>query len=226
MKFKAGSAVLDIKSLSDAGDISGYASVFGNKDAGGDIVMPGAFAETMVENRRTGFRPKMLWHHDMREPIGRWSEFSEDGKGLFVTGRLNLEVQRGREAHALLKAGDIDGLSIGYATIDEEFDQSRGANLLKKVRLYEVSVVSMAMNQRASVTDVKSSGEDLRAVFARGGTPSLKSIEAYLRDGGFPDSLATAFVSLGKQAFRRSDSGVEAANVSRFLAALRGEVTT
>lgn len=221
MNTKFSRPVLEIKSLADDGTIAGYASVFGNKDSYGDIVMKGAFVKSLALHKEYGTRPKMFWQHDMAEPIGSWINAQEDQYGLFVEGKINMNVRRGQEAHALLKNQDIDGLSIGYRIGDSEYDKKQDALLLKEVDLLEVSIVSIGANNLALVNRVKSC-DDLRAAFAAGRTPSLKTIEEYLREAGFPNALATSFVSLGKAAFRQSDSGENQPDSKAFLQALLG----
>jgi len=220
MKLKSTSPVLDIKAIGDDGLFSGYGSVFGNKDSYGDIVMPGAFAKSLSAHRKAKSRPAMFWMHDMKEPIGSWSKMEEDDKGLYVEGSLNMDVQRAREVYSLLKRGDIAGLSIGYYEVKATDDETQAARLLKQLELVEVSVVSIGANPAALIDNVKSI-EEIRASFASGETPRLDLIEECLRDAGFPKALATAFVSAGKSAFRRSDSGAEASKAAKtFLAAL------
>ena len=99
--------------------------------------------------------PKMFWQHNPREVIGRWLGAKEDDTGLLMNGKLNMEVQRGREAHALLKAGDIDGLSIGYSIRKYESDEETGIWYLKELDLHEVSIVSIGANESATVSSVK-----------------------------------------------------------------------
>lgn len=201
MKTKISAPILDIKEISEDGVFSGYGSIFGNRDNGGDIVVAGAFAKSLAEHNQKGSRVKMFWQHDPHQPIGKWTDIAEDGKGLFVEGKLNMGVQRGREAYALLKEGDIDGLSIGYSIIDGEYDKERDAYLLKQVQLWEVSVVSMAMNERARVDAVKSDAfEKLEALarHLRDGEPlPVKEFEDILREAGIPKSMATQIASVG-----------------------------
>ena len=214
--------VLRIKAIGEDGAIEGYGAVFGNRDRAGDIIQPGAFAKSLEEFRASGRRIPMLWQHDTHAVIGSWSEFSEDATGLFLKGRLNLDVPRAKEARALLQAEDIDGLSIGYISEEDRYDKERNALLLIKVRVFEVSVVTIAANDLARTTAVKSARDTLRDTFGRGETPALKHIEEHLRDGGFPDALARRFVSLGKGAFRPSDSGESETEFAQaFLEALR-----
>jgi len=130
------------------GTIAGYGAVFGNIDSGGDRILKGAFARTL--QART---PKMVWQHDMGDPIGRWTEVGEDDRGLYVEGELTLGATKGRDAYELLKAGALDGLSIGYVT--KQFDMDGEVRDLKEIDLFEVSPVTIAMNELASITHVK-----------------------------------------------------------------------
>lgn len=138
---------LDVK---DGAEIVGYASLFGAKDNGGDIVKKGAYVESLKRHKMAGRKVKMLWQHDPHQPIGVWDEILEDGKGLRVKGRLLTEVQAGREAAALLEAGAIDGLSIGYRTLRSE-KSNNGGRLLHEIELWEVSLVTFPMLNEARV---------------------------------------------------------------------------
>jgi uncharacterized protein len=187
-QLKALPAVMDIKSLEDSGDLSGYASVFNLVDSHSDVTVPGCFSQSLADHRRKGTRPKLFWSHDMYSPIGSWTELHEDGKGLYVKGRLNMNIQKGREAYELLKAGDIDGLSIGYFPEDWAPDEKRPhINRLKKVKLVEVSVVAIGSNSAALVDNVKSVLFDdddflaLREKLAVGELPSVRELERGLK---------------------------------------------
>ena len=143
---------LEIKATTDAGVIEGYGSTFGGEpDSVGDIIMPGAYKESLAEHSRRGTTPKMFWQHDPHRPIGKWLDAKEDDHGLLMRGRLNMNVQQGREAYELLKAGDIDGLSIGYRTVTAEKD-AKGQRLLREVELWEVSLVTFPMLPEARVS--------------------------------------------------------------------------
>lgn len=136
--------------LVEGARVSGHASVFGVADRGGDVVLPGAYAASLRRMAAEGRRVKMLWQHDPAEPIGVWDEVAEDGRGLRVAGRLLTELARGREAAALLAAGAIDGLSIGYRTLRAERD-GKGRRLLAEIDLWEVSLVTFPMLPEARV---------------------------------------------------------------------------
>lgn len=148
---------LEVKELTDEGVIEGYASVFGNVDRGGDKVVPGAFVEGLKRARETGRAIKMLWQHNQDEPIGVWDDLAEDAKGLWGKGRLVMDVARAREAHALMKAKALGGLSIGYVTLKSSPDGN--VRMLEKVDLFEVSPVTFPMNDRAKLTAVKADGD-------------------------------------------------------------------
>ncbi|WP_415184454.1 HK97 family phage prohead protease [Phaeovulum sp.] len=136
--------------VADGAVISGYASLFGLADQGGDIVQKGAYARSLKRLADKGGSVKMLWQHDPAQPIGVWDEIREDERGLFVKGRLLLDVVRAREAAALIGAGAIDGLSIGYRTIAAEKD-AKGQRLLAELELWEVSLVTFPMLRQARV---------------------------------------------------------------------------
>lgn len=130
--------------------VAGYASLFGVRDQGGDVVAKGAYAASLTRLGARGGRVKMLWQHDPGQPIGVWDEVREDATGLWVKGRILTEVEKGREVAALLAAGAIDGLSIGYRTVKAERD-GKGQRLLQELELWEVSLVTFPMLPQARV---------------------------------------------------------------------------
>lgn len=136
--------------VTDGRVIEGYASLFGKRDQGGDVVQKGAYAISLKALAGAGRRVKMLWQHDPQQPIGVWDEVREDSVGLYVKGRILTDVDKGREAAALLAAGAIDGLSIGYRTLRAEKD-GKGQRLLSELELWEVSLVTFPMLPEARV---------------------------------------------------------------------------
>ena len=134
--------------------IEGYASLFGQTDQGGDIVAKGAYARSLSRNGGV----KMLWQHDPAEPMGVWDLVSEDSKGLRVRGRLLTETRRGREALALLRAGAMDGLSIGYRAIRSARGEG-GGRVLTEIDLWEVSLVTFPMLPEARAAACSPAGE-------------------------------------------------------------------
>ncbi|MBM3617643.1 MAG: HK97 family phage prohead protease [Alphaproteobacteria bacterium] len=143
---------LELKHIDDKGNFAGYASVFGVVDNQNDMMLEGAFAATLLDGKHN---VKLLWQHNMDEPIGVFTLLREDARGLYVEGRLLLEVQRAKEAHALLKAGAIAGLSIGYVPVRYRIDPLTGVRLLEEVALYEISLVTFPANAEANVHAVK-----------------------------------------------------------------------
>lgn len=165
---KSGTAVREYKAVrfnvesvdEDSGEFSGYASVFGNVDDGGDIVEKGAFSRTIKEDFD---RIKILsQHNDCELPIGKPLELREDDKGLFIRGKIS-DTQKGRDIQILLKDGVLNELSIGYDAVTFDFDSEKGIRHLKEVRLWEVSIVTWAMNDQAKIDEVKSLAEALKS---------------------------------------------------------------
>jgi HK97 family phage prohead protease len=139
---------------SELGEFTGVASVFGEVDLMGDTVAPGAFAKSLAAHRRKGRAPLMLWSHQLDQPIGRWTEVRETAQGLVVKGRLLLDLARAREVYAMLKEKVVDGLSIGFRTVDSV--RTRTGRLLKEIDLAEISLVTLPALASARVTSVKS----------------------------------------------------------------------
>jgi len=192
-KNRRTAAPLEIRALSETGMFEGYGSVFGVEDSYGEIVERGAFKASLTEHRAQGTMPAMLWQHDPWEPIGVYTNMVEDEKGLKVEGKLELETQRGREAHALLKSGALTGLSIGFMPKVTRRDEDTGEVYLEQVDLWEVSLVTFPANGDARVSGAKSLG-DIREM------SSFKEIEAYLGEqGGFSRDAATALVGAVKR---------------------------
>lgn len=136
--------------ITDGTEIEGYASLFGKADQGRDVVEVGAYTASLARLKAKGGRVKMLWQHDPAQPIGVWDEVREDAKGLWVKGRILTDVARGREAIALIGAGAIDGLSIGYRTVKARKDDT-GVRRLSELELWEVSLVTFPMLPDARV---------------------------------------------------------------------------
>lgn len=134
------------------GRFSGYASVFGRLDGGGDIVMPGAFRDTLKS--RGADRVRLLFQHDPKEPIGLWDEIVEDGFGLKVSGRLLDGVPRASSLKALIAQRAIDGLSIGFRAVRATREGRTGTRRLWAVDLWEISIVTFPMMEAARIGSV------------------------------------------------------------------------
>ena len=140
---------------SGSGVFVGYASLFGERDQSGDVVMPGAFAGSL--KKRSPRDVRMLFQHDAAEPIGTWIDMRETVKGLHVTGRLNRNVQRAREVFSLLETRGLDGLSIGFRTLKARRDKASASRLLTEIDLWEISLVTFPMLPGARVSFVSTS---------------------------------------------------------------------
>lgn len=150
-KYGAPLQIQEVKATGDSWEVAGYASTFGNTDLGGDVVLKGAFDETLKSGRKVRF----LYGHDPKQVLGVPIDLRADAKGLY--GRFKISrTPLGETVHTLLKDGALDSFSIGYVPTDIEFDGEGEVRKLKSVELLETSVVSMPMNERALVTAVKS----------------------------------------------------------------------
>lgn len=192
MKLKHRQVPFHFKAVKDDGSFEGYASIFGNTDAYRDVVIPGAFADSLVNWQQQDAMPPVLWQHQSYSPIGATTAIAEDGKGLVVAGQLLIkDVQQAREAFALAKAKVVRGLSIGYDPVEEEYDGKTNVNRLIKVDLWEYSFATFPANTEATITAVKS-------LLAAGELPSLPEFEDSLREAlGYSRSQAKAIASHG-----------------------------
>jgi len=175
----------------------GYASTFGNVDRGGDRVIAGAFAESLRDIKAAGELLPVIWQHDTRSPLGVYVEMYEDAKGLFMHGKM----PRGDTFVAgrvipQMKVGSVRKMSIGYSTVEESWDGD--IRDLKKLLLWETSLVTIPMNNEANITGMKSIDE-LKDVDER-------TMEAMFRSGvPFSQAAAKMLVSAVKLKFHRDD---------------------
>lgn len=208
-KFKDG---IEVKE----GLISGYASHFGKVDDGGDRVIAGAYTKSLKRTKDEGRKIKMLWQHDPSQPIGVWDEVKEDEKGLFVKGRIMQSVTRGAEAIALIEAGALDGLSIGYRTV-KATPGEKGVRELQELELWEVSTVTFPMQKEARIEELKD--------YEAGNFAGLKrSVEKHMSAMGcFSDDEAKAAAAACAEKVRglRDAPDLKAA-MADFLGEIRG----
>lgn len=158
-------------------EFEGYGSVFGNVDQGGDVIEPGAFGN--LGSRKV----RMLRDHDPAKVIGAWTSIEVDGRGLRLKGRF-AATPLGQETRELVRMGAMDGLSIGYRTQDAD-RRADGARALKRIDLWEVSVVTFPMNEAAQIDAVKAMAEGDAA-------PLKRVVERSLREAGFSRHEAKA----------------------------------
>jgi HK97 family phage prohead protease len=189
---------LELKVDQQTRRLSGYASVFGNVDATNDVVLPGAFVESLTRRM-----PKMLYQHDSDDLIGVWDTAREDANGLYVEGVL-AATPLGDEVYTLAKMGALDSMSIGYAPMEFEWND-KGVRLLKKVELWEVSLVTFPANEKATITGVKS----LDGIAFEKLHEHKDRIEAALRDAGASIAAAKYVASLVQPPAQRDVAGEE-----------------
>lgn len=151
-----------IEAKFDAGDdgaIEGKAWDFTTPDRIGDMIEPAAF-------RKAAFPLPMLFGHDQNDPVGIWTEAAEAKGGFMMKGRLLIEdLGRAREVRALVRAGAVKGLSIGFTT-KKAVSRTGGGRTIKDLELHEVSLVTLPMHPGARVTSAKSAVEAMRLVAA------------------------------------------------------------
>lgn len=178
MKLKQIDVPFQVKEIDKTGEFSGYLSVFGNTDAYRDVVMPGAFDDSLQAWANEDALPPCLWQHDSANPIGPFTKLVPDENGLYCEGMLLLnDVPQARTAYALAKNKVVRGMSIGYTVNPdgETYDGKVNVNRLTSLNLMEGSFVTFPANVEAMITDVKSG-------FVSGDLPSLKEFESSLRD--------------------------------------------
>jgi uncharacterized protein len=202
----------EIKAVADTGTFSGYGNVYSVVDDGDDVVMPGCFAESLADWKAKGRMPALLWQHNSSEPIGAYSSIVEDSIGLHVEGKLALKTQRGAEAYELMQMKAISGLSIGFMTREDSYDQKTGIRTIKKADLWECSVVTFPQNDASRISAVKTIEE----------IGDLNGAELYLREvGGVSRSEAKAIVSrlfaIARREVGRSDESAELKAITTLL---------
>lgn len=205
---KASTGFLEVKAdgSDPEGTVRGYGSIFGAVDSYGEMTMPGCFKKSLAQWRKSKRPIKMLWNHSSLEPIGGWYEFEEDEKGLRLVGRLNLEVARARETYSLIKAREIDGLSIGYFEVkvdpyDYDSDEPRK---LYELDLREVSPVTFPALKEAQLDPIK-------AKRMRGELLSIREYETALREKfGWSRAFAEDVATLGYKSVLLREQGPDA----------------
>jgi len=190
------------------GIFTGFASTT-DLDRGGDIIVKGAFGRTLADR---GDKVKVLWQHDMHMPIGRPTLLEERESGLYIEAQLS-ETTMGKDATILLSDGVIDSLSIGYSTKEADYNDD-GIRIIKDLDLFEVSLVSFPMNEKALITSVKSmDSAELKRV-----------IESALRDAGLSRKEAKSLISGGFKCLRDADNSKELNELSLAIKELKNEL--
>ena len=192
---------LELKEISEEGHFNGYGSVFDVVDSWDDVIVKGAFKNSIEKKK-----PIMLWQHDSAEPIGVYESVREDDVGLWLEGKLLLDVEKGREAYVFLKNRIVSGLSIGFIPLAWEMEKRNGkqVRVVKDVDLWEVSLVTFPANDKARIGDVKS-------------IETVRDVESLLRDAGLSRSDANAVIAACKSAVKRDADEIEAIKTAQEL---------
>ena len=200
MKTKDLSLDFELRGLDeDKGEFEGHAALFNTPDRFGEIIAPGAFKRSLHKHKK---RVKMLRGHNANDIIGVWEEIREEKDGLFVRGRLLLELNAAKEAFILLKEKALDAMSIGFLIDKEEFDVKKSQLTLLEINLLEISLVTIPRQPGALVTSVRSaSPEEIT---------TKRELETALRDAGFPVSTSK-YITAGwtPPALRNAEGGDE-----------------
>ncbi len=199
------------------GIFEGYASVFGNTDSDGDIILPGAYKNTLEKQTR---KVAMFFNHRQWEiPVGKWDALEEDSKGLYVRGQLTPGNSAASDLKAAMLHGTVEGMSVGFAVTKDDYSISpaNGGRIFKNISwLKEISVCTFPANELAGVDSMKSIDS----------IKSIRDAEAWLRDSvGLSRSEAQAFIarvkSAGRSEFGSDDIDALAQRINSFAANLR-----
>lgn len=161
-------ARLEFKASGKKGGFEGYAAVFGNKDLGDDIILPGAFES--VRTTKDG-KLRIALYHDL-ERLMALADYSQDDNGLHVKGQVNMNVSYAKDAYELMADGSLDGMSVGFnilpggSTWEKSEEDGYPIRIISKAELWEASVVPFGMNPEAKIDSVKRAlgGLDYRAL--------------------------------------------------------------
>lgn len=182
------------------GRIKGYGAYFDNVDRGYDVIEKGAFSEIKRSI-------KMLYQHDSSKLLGTWDVVREDSKGLFVEGNINMNTSLGRDVYELAKSGALTDMSVGFKSQDYEYD-TQSVRRIKKAELFEVSLVTFPMNEKANILSVKSSDIE-----------NERDFEHFLKQAGYSNKQAKTITTHGFKVFMQKKS--ETTECDNILSALQ-----
>lgn len=154
-------AKFELKELQEDGTFSGYASTFNNVDRVDDVMVKGAFKNSLnKKNIREDI--KFLLQHDRERPIGYFTKAVEDDKGLYCEGKFLLDIAYAKEAYILAKNNVLNTFSVGFQVINshEDVENEKYIRYLDEVDLFEISLVSIPANPQAKLLAIKSAEEE------------------------------------------------------------------
>lgn len=192
---------IETKEITELGQFTAYASVFGNADWYGDVVEKGAFLKSIRNHKKNDTMPALLWQHDTDDVCGKILEAKEDDYGLLITGQFNLDSDCGKNTYATVKAGDVKTLSIGFNTIKWEYMDAKkpfDGRRLFELELWECSIVTFPANMAAKIQAVK------------GQRPTIREFESILMREGFTRKDAQIISTKGFKALSAEEPEPEA----------------
>lgn len=190
----------EIKSMDDSDEFfyfEGFASTFGNVDLGDDVMVRGAFSDSLAKRR-----PKLLWQHDMDDPLGVFDAVEETDTGLRVSGRMpKSDTFVSGRVIPQMQVGSVDSMSIGFSIPKGGSIIKDGIRYISKADLWEVSLVTLPMNPAAIVTGMKSVGvEEIESLTER-------ELEEFLRDSANISRKGAKYIASKVKAQREAESG-------------------
>ena len=194
------SVPLEVKALSQEGELEGLGAVFGNVDFGNDVISEGAFAKSLADWAARKQLPLMPWFHDMSTPVGDWLEMGEDSVGLRVKGRVwtgDKQTNESKMVHNLMVGTGPKALSVGFIATKVSWGKQddREVRFIEEAELLELSIVPFGMNPKALITSAKSLQD--------GVVPSKKDLERALKGLGMSARQAKALISEGYNGLER-----------------------
>ncbi len=191
------------------GIFEGYSSVFGNEDSDGDIILSGAYKNTLEKQTR---KVAMFFNHRQWEiPVGKWDSIEEDSKGLYVRGQLTPGNSAASDLKAAMLHGTVEGMSVGFAVTKDDYTiAANGGRIFKNISwLKEISVCTFPANELAGVDAMK----------CIDGIETIRDVEGWLRDSvGLSKSQAVGLIARFKSAVRsESESGENESDMHALL---------
>jgi len=152
---------------------SGYASIFNIIDSQNDLILKGAFSESILQKKQ---KLILLWQHDHNQPIGKITKLKEDKNGLHISGELVLDISKAFDVYHMLKNDILDSFSIGYTPIKFSYKKTSDLNdirIIEKLKLWEISLVTFPANNFAKLENISNIENPLK---------DYKEIDEYVFD--------------------------------------------
>lgn len=181
-----------LKVTSQEGEIEGYASTYGTVDYAQDVILAGAYDDVIASKEL----PVMLFNHESYNlPIGKWEYISSDAKGLYVKGKLNLELDSAKQIYSSIKFGSISGISVRLNVDYDDIEFKEDCRVISKVkRVPEISIVSFPCNTEARITSVK-------AYSSQAITTEIE-LKKFMLEAGITDVTSDFILSKAKELYR------------------------